>query len=213
MQETIKKIPSYISWFIRGKPVPPPDFIKEKIIKKYAFKFSPRIFIETGTYYGDKINALKHLFSRIISIELDRGLYDKAKQRFKDCRKVKIIHGDSSEILPKILPGINGTILFWLDAHYSGGITARGKNETPIFNELKAIFNSHPVENIILIDDARLFVGENDYPVVKELINYLKKNYNSNLNYEIENDIIIIQSNAIEGFEKLANEGAAHNIK
>ncbi len=193
IKETIKKKYSYIIWFIKDKPIPPPDFIKEKIIKKYAFRFSPKVFIETGTYYGDKINALKHLFLKIISIELDKELYEKAKQRFKDYSNIEIIQGDSSKILPKILPGISGKILFWLDAHYSGSITARGKKETPILNELKAIFNSHPKENIILIDDARLFVGKNDYPTVDELIDNLRKSNNLNFNYKIENDIIIIQ--------------------
>ncbi len=194
MLKKYQKIILYINWLIKGKPVPPPDFIKEKIIKKYAFRFSPKVFIETGTYYGDKINALKHLFFKIISIELDKELYEKAKQRFKDYSNIEIIQGDSSEILPKILPGISETILFWLDAHYSRGITVRGKNETPILDELKAILNNHPKENIILIDDARLFIGENDYPTVDELIDYLRKNNNLNFNYKIENDIIIIQS-------------------
>jgi len=187
-----QKIVLYINWLIKGKPVPPPDYVKEKIIKKYAFRFSPKVFIETGTCCGDKVNAFKYLFLKIISIELDKELYKQAKQRFKDYSNIEIIQGDSSEILPKILPGIRGTILFWLDAHYSGGITARGKKETPILNELKAILNNHPKENIILIDDARLFVGKNDYPTVDELINYLRENYYLNINYKIENDIIIL---------------------
>ena len=102
MLKKYQKIISYINWLIKGKPVPPPDFIKEKIIKKYAFRFSPKVFIETGTYYGDKIDALKHLFVKIISIELDKELYEKTKQRFKNYSNIEIIQGDSSEILPKI---------------------------------------------------------------------------------------------------------------
>ncbi|MFH1827623.1 MAG: FkbM family methyltransferase, partial [bacterium] len=165
----------------------------ENIIKKYAFKFAPKVFIETGTLDGDKVNVLNHLFLKSISIELDKKLYEKAKQRFKEYSNIEIIQGDSSVILPKILPCINETILFWLDAHYSGGITARGKNETPILNELKGILNYHPKGNLILIDDARLFIGKNDYPTIDELIDYLKKNGNVHYNYKIEKDIIIIQ--------------------
>lgn len=193
MLNIFKILFSYINWLIKGKPVPPPNFIKEKIIKKYALRFSPKVFIETGTYYGDKVNALRYLFPRIISIELDKELYKKAKKRFKDYSNIEIIQGDSSEILPKILPSICETILFWLDGHYSGLGTARGSKNTPILNELKAIFNNHPKGNVILIDDARLFVGKNDYPTVDKLINYLRKNNNLKFNYKIENDIIIIQ--------------------
>lgn len=194
MLDKYRQTITYFRWLINGKPVPPPDIVKEKMIKKYALRHSPKVFIETGTYYGDKIYALKHLFSTIISIELDKKLYEKAKQRFKDHSNIEIIQGDSSKILPKILLGIKEKILFWLDAHYSGGITARGKNDTPILNELKAIFSNHPKGNIILIDDVRLFVGKNDYPTVDELINYLRKNNNLKFNYKIDNDIIIIQS-------------------
>jgi len=188
-----QKITSYINWLIKGKPVPPPDFIKERIIKKYAIKFSPKVFIETGTLLGDKVDAVKHIFSKNISIELDKELYKKAKQRLKNYSNIEIIQGDSSKILPKILPGISEKILFWLDGHYSGLGTAKGSKNTPILNELKAIFNYHPKGNIILIDDARLFVGKNDYPTIDELIDCLRKNNNLNFNYKIENDIFIIR--------------------
>src|SRR3989338_8879091 len=156
MLTTYQKIILFIRWLWKGKPMPPPDYIKEKIIKRYARRYNSKTFIETGTYYGDKIQAFKNLFSKIYSVELDNRLYEQAKQRFKGSSNIEILHGDSSKILLELLPGIRGTILFWLDAHYSGGVTARGKDETPILNELKAIMKIHPNNNIILVDDARL---------------------------------------------------------
>lgn len=195
MLSKYQQIIIYIKWLIKGRPVPPPDIVKEKILEKYARRYTPKIFIETGTYYGDKIYALKHLFSEIISIELDKKLYEKAKQRFKDSSNIHLIQGDSSAILPKILPNIKETILFWLDAHYSGGVTARGTKETPISSELKSIMNIHPKGNIILIDDARLFVGNNDYPSIDELILLIKRNIKIiDFSYKIDNDVIIIQT-------------------
>lgn len=59
--------------------------------------------------------------------------------------------------------------LFWLDGHYSGGHTARGKQDTPIRQELRIIFGHRIKGHVILIDDARLFVGADGYPTLDEL--------------------------------------------
>ncbi|OHB77310.1 MAG: hypothetical protein A2Z34_00220 [Planctomycetes bacterium RBG_16_59_8] len=143
---------------------------KERAVRKYLAWYSLRILIETGTYRGDMVEAMKRSFDRIYSIELDPILFEKARLRFKDTTHVSILHGDSGEALARLLPGIHEPVLFWLDAHYSEGDTARGKRETPIVNEIGSIL-SHPVKrHVILIDDARCFAGENDYPTVEEIV-------------------------------------------
>jgi hypothetical protein len=186
-----KKFLVYIKWLKDKKSSPPPHFIKENTVKKYTKKYGINIFIETGTYYGDMINAVKHLFKNIFSIELDRILYEKSKERFKDYNKIFIINGDSSKVLPEILKNINEPILFWLDAHYSGDITAKGDCETPIIQELEAIFKNYIAGSIILIDDARLFIGKNDYPTIDVIEEFVKlKEFK--LNLIVNNDIIII---------------------
>ena len=79
------------------------------------------------------------------------------------------MHGDSGEILPELLNNINEPILFWLDGHYSAGNTSKGSLNTPIIKELVTIFQ-HPIkQHIILIDDARLFNGADDYPTSVEV--------------------------------------------
>lgn len=189
--KNIKEINSYIAWLIRGKPVPPPDYVKEKIIKKYTLMFSPKVFIETGTYYGDKVDTLKNLFTNIISVELDNELYEKAKHRFKNYSNIKIIQGDSSRILPKVLPGISEKILFWLDGHFSEGITKKGNLNTPIMEELEAISHCTITNNVILIDDARLFNGTADYPTIEALKKYIAKKFPRHIMI-VANDIIQI---------------------
>ena len=140
----------------------------------YAKRFSINIFIETGTYLGSTVEAVKNKFEEIYSIELNKGLYLKAKQKFIKYKHINIILGDSSKKLPKILSNINSPCLFWLDAHYSGGNTSKTDVQTPITKELQCILN-HPNKNhVILIDDSHEFTGKNDYPTVtelKELIN------------------------------------------
>ncbi|MFH0846040.1 MAG: glycosyltransferase family 10 [Patescibacteria group bacterium] len=178
-------------WLTRGKPTPPPHVIKQKNIKKYARKYRIKTFIETGTYKGKMVEAMEKMFKKIYSIELDISLYRKAVDKFKQNTNILILNGDSGEILPSILKEINEPCLFWLDGHYSGDITAKGNLNTPIFKELTAIFN-HPIKNhVILIDDARCFVGENDYPTISKLKEFIK-NKNKNLKFKVKNDIISI---------------------
>ena len=85
---------------------------------------------------------------------------------------------------------INGTAIFWLDGHYSGGITALGNKECPVLEELETILKSH-IQHVILIDDARLFNGTNDYPTIDELKFIISKS-KFEYNIFIENDAIII---------------------
>ncbi|MCG2740183.1 MAG: hypothetical protein L6300_08080, partial [Syntrophaceae bacterium] len=76
-----------------------------------------------------------------------------------------------------------------LDSHYSGGETAKGKQETPIRRELLHIF-SHPIAgHVILIDDAHCFDGTRDYPSLGELKNIILAARPSWV-FEVRDDII-----------------------
>lgn len=146
----------YVEWMNRGKPSPPPHIVKQLVVKKAQKDAGFSTLVETGTYYGDMIYAQLDNFSRIYSIELSERLYRKAKRRFKKNESVTLLHGDSSEVLREIVPTFKEPVLFWLDGHYSGGITAQGKLDTPIWEELTTILQSG-VRHMILIDDARCF--------------------------------------------------------
>lgn len=160
----------YREWGKRGKPVPPPHLVKQMTLKEYAKKFNLHIFVETGTYRGDMVNAVKDVFDEIFSIELGPELCQKARKRFADAKHVTILLGDSGEALKDVLTQITKPCLFWLDGHYSAGITARGNKETPVEQELAHIFN-HPMahDHVILIDDAQYFTGQGDYPGIQPL--------------------------------------------
>jgi hypothetical protein len=103
---------------------------------------------------------------------LDVTLANEASKRFKNRKKVKILQGDSGQVLHTIIPQLNGPAVFWLDGHYSAGVTAKGEKECPILEELSAIFISG-FHHVLLIDDAHCFVGENDYPTLQELSDFI----------------------------------------
>jgi hypothetical protein len=147
--------------------------------------------VETGTFFGDMIYAQKNQFDKLISIELDDYLFERAKKRFKNQPHIKILKGDSGEKIAEILATMNEPCLFWLDAHYSGGPTARGELTTPIFQEMGQILTHRIQNHVVLIDDARLFNGSDGYPTFRELQNFVDSFDPGRLVW-IENDTITI---------------------
>jgi len=205
--EIIKKTPLYtplinwasarrqkgelIKWEKNGKPVPPPHLVKQRTIRSFAEKYELKILIETGTYYGDMVEAMKSDFNQIYSIELSEELYRKAKKRFDGEENVRIINGDSGVELGKLVAMINDSALFWLDGHYSAGVTARGDKDTPIYEELTHIFNTPNKGHVIIIDDARCFGTDPAYPSIEELSNFVRTK-EPDVDIEVENDSIRI---------------------
>ena|SRR5687768_8843024 len=179
-------------WEKNGRPLPPPHNYKISIISKYKKASGYKLFIETGTYLGDMVYAQLNNFSKIYSIELGEDLYRNAVQKFQQFPHVKILPGNSGKVLAELMKNIHEPAIFWLDGHYSGGITAKGEKECPIYEELDCIFNAGRFDHILLIDDARCFVGTVDYPTVKELTGYILER-NPAATIDVENDIMRIQ--------------------
>lgn len=163
-----------LQWRLAGRPVPPPPFVKQAIVKDYQRRFGLRVFVETGTFAGDMIDAVKPRFQRIVSIELDPGWHARAVERFRSDGHVSLLQGDSGVRLQEVLASLTEPALFWLDAHYSGPITARGVVDSPIALELAAL-RAHPVKgHVVLIDDMRDFTGRDGYPTVDELVAWIR---------------------------------------
>ena len=167
-----------------------PQSVKLAVIRNNIPTPRPRVFIETGTYYGDTVAAVKDMYSSVISIEVDEALYKKACVRFADDKNVRIAHGDCAKKLPEILARCKSR-------RYSGstGITAaakpaRAKIEDPILISLNQIA-AHPVrEHVIFIDDARTFDGREGRPDISEVFNCIKK-IDSRYIIRVQSDIIV----------------------
>lgn len=150
-------------------PFLPPEE-RRKILREFGKRCDLRYFVETGTSVGDTPAALINDFDHLFTIEVGDAAFQAAKARFGGT-KVTCLHGDSTELLPKILRSLSQPALFWLDGHYSGG--DRGVKDTPVLEELEAIFATG-IAHVILIDDARLFegmshYGEHDWPHIDEV--------------------------------------------
>ena len=178
-------------WLAKGKSGETPHLIKKDIVLQNSRKYQLNIFIETGTFIGEMVKAVSDHFEKIISIELSEELSRRAAQKFADAHHIQIVHGDSAICLDHVLPHVNGRKLFWLDAHYSGGFSAKGTILTPIQHELCTIFKYSSGKDVILIDDARLFNGKNDYPTL-ETIGHLVQTNLPLYAYRVQDDVIRI---------------------
>lgn len=172
-------------------PAPPPHGIKQGVVKEYARTYKCRIFFETGTHLGDMIQAVKEDFRHVYSVELSEHLYRQAQLRFKKDHHITLLQGDSGKVVRETLKQIQESCLFWLDAHYSGGITAKGDKFSPIIEEIIPILKHSVSNHVILIDDARMFVGYDGYPDLSELKKIVGR-LRPELNITVEKDIIRI---------------------
>ena len=186
----------YNNYFVREDAVAqksnglklPSNLAKHNVLRQLQQKYTITTLVETGTYLGDTLYVLYNDFEQLYSIELSQFYYNNAVERFNAYNRISLIHGDSGQRLKELIPLLKNSTLFWLDGHYSGGLTAKGDKECPVYEELKAIFVS-PFEHFVIIDDARLFVGENDYPALQELKEFVMK-HKPNYMFFVENDSI-----------------------
>lgn len=138
------------------------------------------IFIETGTFFGDAVNLAKTFnFDEIHTVELSRELYERNVANFTNDKNVFCHRGDSIQVLPQILQNINKKCLFWLDGHYSGGVTAKGEKSCPLEEELMAIAQHHIKDHTILIDDINQCGTEwlIDYDIIVKRVLEINPNY------------------------------------
>jgi hypothetical protein len=149
------------------------------------------ILIESGTFFGDTTWALRNYFRRIYTVEVEVTLAALARERFKGCRSVTPVEGDSATALRWICSELDGPSLFFLDGHYSGGITGKGSKVCPVLEELLAIFTLTNYPFRIVIDDARLFGTDPFYPNLAVIEEFLAAQGRL-MRMRIENDAILI---------------------
>ena len=110
------------AWKSSGSCLPMPHLGKQFVIQEYFERFSPDIFVETGTYEGDMVDAMLGNFKKIYSVELNETYFRNAYREFGRHRNVHIFQGQSEKILPEILKNISDSCSFGLMPTGQGGI-------------------------------------------------------------------------------------------
>lgn len=184
-----------IAWAQRGYAPPSPQHIKRAVLIRNGG--ASATWVETGTYMGDTTLLLARHARRVISIEPSGRLCANARSRLAHLSHVEIHHGTSEDILPLLMPTLEGSVGFWLDGHYSGGSTFEGSQHTPIRAELQ-IIEAHLeklTDAMILIDDVRCFdptqPSYKTYPDLDFLVQWASRN---RLKWVIEHDIFVARA-------------------
>ena len=182
----------HAEWAGRGFAAPSPSHIKRATLLRLGLPEAT--WIETGTFMGDTTALLARRARRVHSIEPEPKLCARAKARFASTPNVEIHGGISEEVLPGILARLEGDVCFWLDGHYSAGVTFKGPKDTPIAEELAAIEAAAPRlgQIIVLVDDIRCFDPAKpefvDYPSKAFLIAWAER---LGFSWHIEQDIFV----------------------
>jgi hypothetical protein len=103
---------------------------------------------------------------------------------------VELRLGDCAVMLPTVLAEIQEPAVYWLDAHYSAGITGRGIVDDPILISLGHLA-AHPIkDNILLIDDARCFDGSQGRPTLDDIFSAIRR-VNSHYTIQVHHDVVV----------------------
>lgn len=174
-----------------------PESLSPNFLSTLANLTQATTFCESGTAFGHTTENAAKIYKEIYTTEISASLFIQAKDYLKKYNNVHIFHGDSSELFPKILPYIKDKTLFWLDGHYSGGPTEKGKMACPIWFELDAIKKNKITNSVIAIDDIRTFyefMRAEGYPPINELINKIRE-INPNYKFIVFGDILLCITN------------------
>lgn len=175
-----------------GWPPTPATFLqKQLLIARKRQRHDLKVFVETGTFRGEMIDAQREHFQKLISIELSEELFRAARAKYAGDPRVRLYQGDSGIKLREVVQGLEEPALFWLDAHYSQGVTAGGGEAAPILKELSCLTSRSRYPDVILIDDARLFGLKSDYPRLAVLRQFVSRHWPSHT-FGIESDVICI---------------------
>ena len=182
--------PDYWYWKLRGEPVRSPHLVKQRAVREYAGRYHLGVLVETGTYYGEMVAAMRRDFDQIYSVEYVPELAHRAQKKFSRWPHIHILQGDSQRVIPELLKSLDRPALFWLDAGYYGWAGLQGDRQR-LTTELEAILE-HPVPgHIILMDDARGLNGQNGAPTVAELKDRIERKF-SGRKVEVKHDILRI---------------------
>jgi hypothetical protein len=161
-----------------------PIHLVKPLIENYQIPF----FVETGTASGDSARWAEKNFAHVWTMELIEG-----RQGKEASSNINWLIGDSTELLPTVIEellhietyGKKPWVLFYLDAHYSDTKeNETGYPECPVLKEIEIIADNYGYESIIIIDDARLFLGQpphphnpEEWPSVLEIFMLLKEKF------------------------------------
>lgn len=155
----------------RGVATNQHSLMKYLAIRSLGRRVGAKYLIETGTFRGVMAARCSRAFATVLTVELDPQLAGQAAKHLAKYANVKVYHGDAVALLPQMLAECGaGKAVVFLDAHFSGGATARGEMPEPAIAELAILARQADRIGGIIIDDFRCFGVEEGFPTKAELL-------------------------------------------
>lgn len=194
----------YLDWSSREFSSPSPQRVKWRVLRRWG---GVDQWIEAGTFLGETTAYLSSFANFVYSIEANPELAQSAANRFRNTPNIEILKGSSELELMKLLDKLplnqSIDVTFWLDGHYSSGITFRGLVDTPILVELQNISkNIGKFERLtILVDDIRCFGSmDSNYSSYLDLSTLVEWADLHDLFWTIEHDIFIMTNRMVRPY-------------
>lgn len=144
--------------------------LSENFLRYIQQFFQADALFETGTYQGVTTQRASPIFNKVYTVELSEKLFQESRKKLKDIRNIIQYQGASYKA---IYSGAKNcaqeSVIFWLDAHWSGANTAQGEKNTPVLEEIDAVAatrKNKASDTVILIDDLRFFRSAQEKEII-----------------------------------------------
>ena len=155
-------------------------------------------FVETGTAYGQSIDSIYQYFEKIFTVEISEKLYEWLTPQIGHWTNVQRVLGDSLIEIPKYLNSLTKEdhVFFWLDAHWSQGLSSKNHLDVPLLEECSIIDTEYQANlGLVIIDDVRLFEtddAEDWSGISKKNIIETFKNFEILVTEEIDDRLLLL---------------------
>jgi|TARA_B100002019_G_scaffold293350_1_gene320334 hypothetical protein len=159
-----------------------------------------KIFVETGTAYGQTLQQIQPYFEKIFTVEISQKLWEWLHPQIRQFENVEHVLGDSLVEIPKFLKTLdeNDKVFFWLDAHWSQGLSDKNHLDVPLIEECVIIDEQYKSDTaIVAIDDVRMFetnINEDWSSITIDAVKSSFKNFDILVSKEIEDRLILFIS-------------------
>ena len=160
-------------------------------VSDYIKKYDLKNFIETGTGIGTGLSfAAQNSFKNLYSIEIMKELFVENYEKFECDDRITLLNNDSIKGLELIIENQmdDSPCLFWLDAHFPGADFGIGNYEDnyeakikiPLEEELKLIAEKRDGNDVLIIDDLRIYEDNNYQSKVNKTVLNIRKEFDIN---------------------------------
>jgi hypothetical protein len=193
-QTAIVAIIQSLSWIMSGLKIEKtPNWRKRKVLKEILSSKMIKTFVETGTYLGLTSKVASRIVLHVYTIELSKILFTSNLKKYSNYKNISFMYGQSEHELQKVLNmDLSFPICFFLDAHFSEGLTQKSNRESALELEVKSILNFvRDFPTVVIIDDFVALNGTNGYLSLDDVISQLG---NHNFRFKQSNNMLFCEN-------------------